>query len=108
MTQGATPRRHRHPRLLAHAVAAALHQARRAADHAYGPGRGTATVNVADVQLIAATRHGLPVSHAQAAAALRAHLDARRPVDVRTDAYVPAPMPPGRPAPGRQPRATGS
>jgi hypothetical protein len=92
VTHGATPRRHRHPRLLAHAVAVALHEARRTADHAYGPGRGTATVNVADVQHIATTRHGLPVTHAQAAAALRAHLESRRPLDIRTDAYLPAPV----------------
>lgn len=89
MTLGPSPRRHRRPRLLAHAAAAALHQARRAADHAYGPGRGTATVHVADVQQIAATRHGLEVTRAQAAAALHAHLETRHHLDVRTDAYLP-------------------
>jgi hypothetical protein len=108
VTNGPSPRRHRRPRLLAHAAAAAFHQARRAADHAYGPGRGTATVNIADVQLIAAARHGLPVSRAQAAAALRAYLEARRPLDVRTDAYLPSPTPPGHLPPRHQTRTAGS
>ncbi|NSC20168.1 hypothetical protein FM076_02655 [Streptomyces albus subsp. chlorinus] len=74
--------------VLEDAVAEAVRRARRAADRAYGRGCGLPTVDVTDVLRAARDSTGLPVPRAEAAAALRAYLETRVPLDVRTDAYL--------------------
>lgn len=76
--------------LLAAAADEAIRRARRTADHAYGPGRGMAAVYVADVQRTAESA-GLRVTATEAADALRARLELRRPLDLCTDAYLNVP-----------------